>query len=318
MINRIMIFVAGALILASCTKPNNMYNDKQYIMFADTVNYLAIPDVDSVTFDIPVGVTRAVNYDRTYSVEVVPAEGTAVEGVHFKLMEPNFVVKAGEMSANVKVRGIYKNLHELKNPRFTLRLVVPKDEELGLYGTKTIVEMMRHCGFRMEQWVEDGGNYMFYATFPFSNDLVNFLVKATQLDDKRIELHGVFDDYSTIKMRFDDSDPFAPSVVFPEQYALTTPDYGPIMLRSPKGYPSYYYACNGFFQAYLDMYVEKVGSFGVYLYLFEKLTQRQADDFKNGLGVKQMSNSSFGFAAYSRELRTRPALSPDLRIINKY
>lgn len=315
MINRIMIFVAGALMLASCTKPNNTYKDKQFVMFVDTVNYLAIPEVDTVDFDIPVGVTRSVNYDRTYSVEVVPYEGTAVEGVHFRLMNPNFVVKAGEMSSNVKVRGIYKNIQDIRNPRFTLSLVVPKEEQSEIYGTKTVVEMMRHCGFRMEQWVEDGGNYMFYATFPFSNDMVNFLVKATQLDEKRIELHGVFDDYSTIKMRFDDSDPFAPTVIFPEQYALTTTDYGPIMLRSPKGYPSYYYSCGNFFQAYLDMYVEKVGSFGVYLYLFEKLTQKQADDYANGLGVKEISNNAFGFAARSVDLRNRPSLSSKLRFV---
>ena len=45
-----------------------------------------------------------------FAVEVIDRESNAVEGKHYKILSNTVTIKAGEMSTNVEVQGIYKNI----------------------------------------------------------------------------------------------------------------------------------------------------------------------------------------------------------------
>lgn len=78
-------------------------------MFSDTLYSYPVQDTDDY-FDVPVSATQVCGYDRTFGVEVVDKNSNAIEGKHYELQSSTITIKAGERAANVKVRGIYKNI----------------------------------------------------------------------------------------------------------------------------------------------------------------------------------------------------------------
>ena len=54
------------------------------------------------------------------------------EGKHYKILSNTVTIKAGEMSTDVKVQGLYKNIGITDSLGFALRLVIPDTEQWSL------------------------------------------------------------------------------------------------------------------------------------------------------------------------------------------
>ena len=70
--------------LTGCEQKRVSYNGPSYLMFSDTLYDYPVQETNEV-FKVPVSTTKAVDYDRTFAVEIIDKESNAIEGKHYKL-----------------------------------------------------------------------------------------------------------------------------------------------------------------------------------------------------------------------------------------
>ena len=152
---KLLIYIAAisfaAATFSSCHEEYITYDDAEYIMFADTVAaYPVQKDVEF--FSVPVVSTTICDYDRTFGVEIIDKESTAIESLHYRLESNTITIKAGETRADVKVHGIYDNLEASDQLGFTLQLVMPDHLEMAIYGKRTKVMLVKSCPFDINEF----------------------------------------------------------------------------------------------------------------------------------------------------------------------
>ena len=113
---------ALAIGFTGCDTDYVTYSGPNYIMFSDTLSVLPVQNNEEY-FDIPVAATEACSYDRTLGVEILDKKTNAVEGRHFSLESNTITIKAGERTANVRIRGIYDNIEITDSLGMVLQLV---------------------------------------------------------------------------------------------------------------------------------------------------------------------------------------------------
>ena len=119
-----MAAVAALIAFSGCDQDKVVYSGPNYLMFSDTLYTYAVQETNEI-FNVPVFATVPADYDRTFGVEVIDKESNAVEGKHYKILSNTVTIKAGEMSTDVKVQGLYKNIGITDSLGFALRLVIP-------------------------------------------------------------------------------------------------------------------------------------------------------------------------------------------------
>ena len=108
------------------------YDGPNYVLFSDTLTVLAVQNNEEV-FDIPVAATQACDYDRTMAVEVIEKKSNAIEGKHYTIESNTITIKAGERSANVRIRGNYDAIAVSDSLGLTLRLLTEKENQWDMY-----------------------------------------------------------------------------------------------------------------------------------------------------------------------------------------
>jgi hypothetical protein len=91
-----------------------------------------------------------------------------------------------------------------------------------------------------------------------------------------------------IEVEFDNSDPLEPRVIVPDAQVIgstgeafgTIYGNGKLMMSEPMGYTSYYGTCENFMVLYTMMYVDNVGTVGVYVNIFEWISDDEAERIK--------------------------------------
>ena len=146
-----MAAIAALIALSGCDQDKVLYNGSSYLMFSDTLYTYAVQETNEI-FNVPVSATKSVDYDRTLAVEVIDKESNAVEGKHYRILSNTVTIKAGEMSTNVEVEGIYKNIGISDSLGFALRLVIPETEQWSMYGTEAKVVMQKVCPFDIKNF----------------------------------------------------------------------------------------------------------------------------------------------------------------------
>lgn len=295
--NLLLMFPVVAALATGCQSEDIKYSGKEYVMFSDTTYMMPVQDKDT-TFSVWVAATTTANYDRKYAVELVTNQSTAVRGYHFDFADQsnNVTIKAGERSAQVKLKGYYEHIGRFDTLAVSLRLVEPEAQKWDLYGDVTRVDMVKCYPFKMDQFLNPGGNLRLMASFPFSESLVEFLIHAQIKDDHTLILTDMFNKQLPLRLIFDDSDPLDYLVTMPEQPAFREATYGEIWMRTVDQYPSYFNVPDQFFVLYLEAFVPQLGSLGVYQYIFKSITQEEADDENNGVqaysgGITRMASS---------------------------
>ena len=257
-----LVMLAG---LTSCQEERTVYSGPQYIMFADTLSVLGVEDNGEYA-DIYISATQAVDKDLTLAVEVIEQESSAIEGVHYTIESNTVVIKAGELSTSVRIRGHYENLEVVDElPEIKLRLISPEETHWGLYednGLETKVMLQKVCPFDIHAFT---GYAMITSTYLYNyvggyNRLIKTEVDPTE--ENTIILRDFYYDGYDVKLRFTTDDPLNPLIEMDDQPLVTTGEafgtvYGNGMLHiyQPSNYVSYYSACEKFIYQYITLWV---------------------------------------------------------------
>lgn len=249
----------------SCEEERTVYSGPQYIMFADTLSVLGVEDNGEYA-DIYISATRAMDKDLTLAVEVMEQESSAIEGVHYTIESNTVVIKAGELSTSVRIRGHYENLTVDENlPEIKLRLISPEETHWELYenmGLETKVMLQKVCPFDINAFT---GYAMITSTYLYNyvggyNRLIKTEVDPTE--ENTIIMRDFYYDGYDVKLRFTTDDPLNPLIEMDDQPLVTTGEafgtkYGDGMLHiyQPTNYVSYYSACEKFIYQYITLWV---------------------------------------------------------------
>lgn len=275
----------------SCEEERAIYDGSLYIMFADTLSVLGIED-NEVYHDIYIGATKASDEDRTFAVEVIEQESSAVEGLHYEIESNTVTIKAGELATSVRIRGFYdelavdvEELLELK-----LRLITPEDTHWEIYGKEgleTKVMLQKVCPFDINTF---SGYAMVTSTFLYNyvgsyNRLIETEVDTTA--ENTIIMRSLYYDGYDVKLRFTTDDPLNPLIEMDDQPLVTTGEafgtkYGDGMLHiyQPSTYVSYYSSCEKFIYQYVTLWVPGMAAgtntVGTFIHAIEWISDDEA------------------------------------------
>lgn len=287
--NKIIFYPLSLLLLftvlfSSCEKEDSLYSGNDYVLFADTLAFMPVTEDVNRTFDVEISATKVSNVDRNYAVELVVNKTNAIEGHHFDLVTNNLTIKAGELSGKIKVKGYYDNIVYGERLEFTLRLLAPKEQKWEIYGDEARFSLIKCPKFDINKFA---GNLRMFAAFPFSQQTTSFLLKSEVLDDSTLVVKAPFDSRMDLKVRFHSNatNPFQDAITVFEQQAFPDVSNGIVYVRSVDTRPSYYITEARVFALYLDLFVPKLGTFGVHQYLFRWVPQSEVDSENNSTGT---------------------------------
>ena len=260
------IISLGLLVgFTGCQEERTVYSGPQYIMFTDTLSVVGVEDNGEYA-DIYISATQAMDKDLTLAVEVIEQESSAIEGVHYTIESNTVVIKAGELSTSVRIRGHYENLGVVDElPVIKLRLISPEETHWDLYednGLETKVMLQKVCPFDINAFT---GYAMITSTYLYNyvggyNRLIKTEVDPTE--ENTIIMRDFYYDGYDVKLRFTTDDPLNPLIEMDDQPLVTTGEafgtvYGDGMLHiyQPSNYVSYYSSCEKFIYQYITLWV---------------------------------------------------------------
>lgn len=286
----IVAFVAVVFWFTGCKPEYTTYSGPNFIMFSDTLYEMAVVDNDTY-FDVPVVATRTCDYDRNIAVEVVDAGSNAVEGKHYSIESNTVTIKAGELRANVRVKGYHKNLEVSDSLGFELKLIVPEEAQWDLYGTKANVLVKKACKLDINAFV---GPCVVSSTYIMNYMQVDKILTRSELcpdEENTIIIKDYFFKGYDAKIKFEDGDVYNPLIRMDDQRFAPTADafgtkYGDgyIHMYQPTAYTSYYSACEKFIFQYMTLYVpgmsELENTVGTFVNAVEWISEDEAEKLK--------------------------------------
>lgn len=277
----VLLFISS---LTGCSNDATMYSGNEYAMFADSVVYMPVTPDSEFIFEVPVALTKPLNEDKSFGVEVVIKKSNAIDGIHYQLITPNVTIKAGETTASVKLAGLYDNIIYGEKLQVSLKLLTAKDEVWDLYGQEVRVMIIKCPDFDIQKFE---GNIRFFGAFPFSDKMINFLCTTDAASSNTLLLKGAFSDKYDVRLRLhpNTDNPFEDGVEVKDQVILVDPSYGQVWARTVDMSPSYYITEARSIFLYMELYVPNVGSFGVHPYVIKWITQAEADAENNSTGT---------------------------------
>ena len=275
--------------LTGCEQKRVSYNGPSYLMFSDTLYDYPVQETNEV-FKVPVSTTKTVDYDRTFAVEIIDKESNAIEGKHYKLLNNTVVIKAGKMTADVEVQGIYENIAATDSLGFSMRLILPEETEWDLYGKGAKVVLHKTCPF-------DINNFKGYCKVT-STYLLEFMQSSTRLiktelsqdEENTVILKDLYYDGYDVKLKFKTGDVYRPYITMEDCVCASTSDAfgtiygdGKLMMSQPTNYVSYYNTCEKFVLQYVTLSVYNkdktlYGTVGTYLNILEWISDAEAED----------------------------------------
>ena len=286
--NRKILFSAIVSLVSlvgftGCEEERTVYSGPQYIMFADTLSVLGVENNGEYA-DIYISATKTMDKDLTLAVEVIEQESSAIEGLHYVVESNTLTIPAGELTTALRIRGMAENIPVGEELTLCLSLVLDEENVSELYGTRSEVKLQRCCKFDIE-------NFVGYAkmtsswTMQYMNSDAR-LVRTKQGKNKNsLIIEEMFYEGYDIEVEFDDKDPLEPRVIVPDAQVIgstgeafgTIYGNGKLMMSEPTGYTSYYGTCENFMVLYTMMYVDNVGTVGVYVNIFEWISDDEAE-----------------------------------------
>ena len=286
-INLCLVF-ALLLALIGCDEERTTYTGPNYIMFSDTLYVLPVQD-NVEYFAIPVSATRTSSKDRTLAVEVIDKKSNAIEGIHYTLESNTITIKAGELAANVRVRGIYDNISVSDSLGLALRLVIEEENQWDVYGIDANVVLRKTCPFNIYDFE---GYCVISSTYLYDYGGVDKRLIQTKVDDEEentLILKDYFYDGYDAKIKFETKDRLNPLITMEEQLFGSTVEAfgtiygdGQIRMFQPTSYVSYYSSCEQFVYQYMTLYVmnkdgSMFGSVGTFINVLKWISDDEAE-----------------------------------------
>lgn len=268
----IALFATSLLVgFSGCKEQYTTYSDAEYVMFADTMSIYMVEDKDY--FSVPIASTVACDYDRTFGVEIIDKGSNAIERYQYHLLSNSVTIKAGELSADVRVKGYYQNIKDTDSLGFILSLITPPQLESGLYtkNSRTKVVMMKSCPFSIDNFT---GWCMVTSTFLYQYPLIGTttyerLIKTEKHPtepNKIIMRSWLFDGYD-ITLNFQSDNPEKPYLTMDKEQILGDEEsifgqiHGDNRLRvtHSSSQVSYFNSCQHFASLWIRVSVSKLG-----------------------------------------------------------
>lgn len=284
----VLVFLLAAL--TGCESEPVIYSGNEYVMFSDSVHSMPVtPDTDKI-FNVTVSTSKAFDQDRNYAVELVINKSNAIEGRHFDLVSNNVLIKAGELTGNVQIKGYYDNIVYGDSLAFTLRLLAPKETVWDLYGNETNISIIKCIPFSIDDYV---GNLKMMATFPYGESVKTFYLKSEKLNDSTLIIRDAIVPKYDLKLRFKDNkiNPFENGVTVTEQAAFVDSGVGQVFASTVSSAPSFHVSHLRVIGLYLSMYVPHIHEFGVFQYLLQWVPQSEVDAVENSTATPFMLKS---------------------------
>lgn len=289
-----MAAVAALIAFSGCDQDKVVYSGPNYLMFSDTLYTYAVQETNEI-FNVPVSATVPANYDRTFGVEVIDKESNAVEGKHYKILSNTVTIKAGEMSTDVKVQGLYKNIGITDSLGFALRLVIPDTEQWSLYKNEAKVVMQKICPFDIKNfkgYCKVTSSYLSSDYYPKKVDLRLVTSDIVEGKENTIVVHGLYFDGYDMEIKFNRKDVLEPLVEMEEQICGSTGEAfntihgdGKLRLNQPTAYTSFYSTNGNFILQYVTMSVNNkdgsyYGTVGTFVNVLEWISEAEAEKLK--------------------------------------
>lgn len=289
-----MAAVAALIAFSGCDQDKVVYSGPNYLMFSDTLYTYAVQETNEI-FNVPVSATVPANYDRTFGVEVIDKESNAVEGKHYKILSNTVTIKAGEMSTDVKVQGLYKNIGITDSLGFALRLVIPDTEQWSLYKNEAKVVMQKICPFDIKNfkgYCKVTSSYLSSDYYPKKVDLRLVTSDIVEGKENTIVVHGLYFDGYDMEIKFNRKDVLEPPVEMEEQICGSTGEAfntihgdGKLRLNQPTAYTSFYSTNENFILQYVTMSVNNkdgsyYGTVGTFVNVLEWISEAEAEKLK--------------------------------------
>ena len=289
-----MAAIAALIALSGCDQDKVVYSGPNYLMFSDTLYTYAVQETNEI-FNVPVSATVPADYDRTFGVEVIDKESNAVEGKHYKILSNTVTIKAGEMSTDVKVQGLYKNIGITDSLGFALRLVIPDTEQWSLYKNEAKVVMQKICPFDIKNfkgYCKVTSSYLSSDYYPKKVDLRLVTSDIVEGKENTIVVHGLYFDGYDMEIKFNRKDVLEPLVEMEEQICGSTGEAfntihgdGKLRLNQPTAYTSFYSTNENFILQYVTMSVNNkdgsyYGTVGTFVNVLEWISEAEAEKLK--------------------------------------
>ena len=289
-----MAAVAALIAFSGCDQDKVVYSGPNYLMFSDTLYTYAVQETNEI-FNVPVSATVPANYDRTFGVEVIDKESNAVEGKHYKILSNTVTIKAGEMSTDVKVQGLYKNIGITDSLGFALRLVIPDTEQWSLYKNEAKVVMQKICPFDIKNfkgYCKVTSSYLYSYYYPKKVDLRFVNSDIVEGKENTIVVNGLYFDGYDMEIKFNRKDVLEPLVEMEEQICGSTGEAfntihgdGKLRLNQPTAYTSFYSTNENFILQYVTMSVNNkdgsyYGTVGTFVNVLEWISEAEAEKLK--------------------------------------
>jgi hypothetical protein len=286
--------VAALIALSGCDQDKVVYSGPNYLMFSDTLYTYAVQETNEI-FNVPVSATVPADYDRTFGVEVIDKESNAVEGKHYKILSNTVTIKAGEMSTDVKVQGLYKNIGITDSLGFALRLVIPDTEQWSLYKNEAKVVMQKICPFDIKNfkgYCKVTSSYLSSDYYPKKVDLRLVTSDIVEGKENTIVVHDLYFDGYDMEIKFNRKDVLEPLVEMEEQICGSTGEAfntihgdGKLRLNQPTAYTSFYSTNENFILQYVTMSVNNkdgsyYGTVGTFVNVLEWISEAEAEKLK--------------------------------------
>lgn len=289
-----MAAVAALIAFSGCDQDKVVYSGPNYLMFSDTLYTYAVQETNEI-FNVPVSATVPADYDRTFGVEVIDKESNAVEGKHYKILSNTVTIKAGEMSTDVKVQGLYKNIGITDSLGFALRLVIPDTEQWSLYKNEAKVVMQKICPFDIKNfkgYCKVTSSYLSSDYYPKKVDLRLVTSDIVEGKENTIVVHDLYFDGYDMEIKFNRKDVLESLVEMEEQICGSTGEAfntihgdGKLRLNQPTAYTSFYSTNENFILQYVTMSVNNkdgsyYGTVGTFVNVLEWISEVEAEKLK--------------------------------------
>ena len=267
----------------ACQSEHTTYEGPNYILFSAESYTLGIIDGEE-WFEIPISATRPMSEDRNIGVEIIDRESSAIEGYHYTIEHSTLRITEGKMTTAVRIKGNPDNIAANEALSIKLRRVLDEAEEWDIYGTETEVHLQKCCPVNLDAFTGYCKLTSSWLMQYLNTDSRLVRTSLSTTEENTIIVEDMYYDGYNIKLHFNTDDRLNPTIDFDEQVVgLTGEAFGTIygngklMLDEPLGYTSYYGTCENFAVQYAMLYVENVGTVGVYVNIFEWISDDEAE-----------------------------------------
>ncbi len=279
----IAALVVLATLVVACQVEYPCYEGPDFIMFSEKSHNLGILSNEE-WFEIPVSATRTADHDRLIGVEILSRESNAIEGRHYDIESSTLCIPAGKLTTAVRIRGYADNIEVSDSLGVALRLVVDKEMQSDLYTLDTEVLLHKCCPVDINAFV---GYAKLTSTWVMQYMNAEARLVRTERNPENewgIIVKDMFYDGYDVSLTLNTKERLEPTVEMEEHVIGTTGEafgtiYGDGKLRmmTPMGYTSYFSSCENFLVNYSTMYVEAVGTVGLYVNILEWISDDEAE-----------------------------------------